>query len=157
MLRLSVFPDAFPSVMEQFFSNSKARGRADLEMNANSLRSTLEVVQSSNFRICNSIVRSSPAARERMLAYWGKACDLNSKRAGMRVNAKKVSSDAFMVNLFELAVRFAEPFMDAGFSKVSRLMVAVVPTPKLTELGSFRSIESTWSTSATKSDLTPVL
>ncbi|KDN44722.1 hypothetical protein K437DRAFT_256865 [Tilletiaria anomala UBC 951] len=121
ILRLSVFPDAYPSITEQFFSNAKSRNRADIEMNANSLRSTMEIVQSSNFRICNSIVRSGPMAREEMLRYWGRACDLNAKRAGMRVKASAVSTDAFMVNLFELTLRFAEPFMDASYSKIDRI------------------------------------
>lgn len=36
----------------------------------------------------------------------------------MRVRARDVASDSFMINLFELAMRFADPFMDATYSKV---------------------------------------
>lgn len=121
MLRLSSFPDAFPSITEQFFSNPKSRSKGDMDMNANSLRQTLDVVQSNNFRIADRIIRSGPQAREKMLEFWGRACALNAKRAGMRVKGKEVSTDAFMVNLFELAVRFAEPFMDPAYSKIDRI------------------------------------
>ncbi len=121
LLRLSSFPDAFPSLTEQFFSNPKSRNRGDMDMNANSLRTTLDVVQTNNFRLANAVVRSGGRARERMLAYWARAADLNAKRAGMRVRAKEVATDAFTVNLCELLLRFAEPFMDAGFSKIDRI------------------------------------
>ena len=95
------------------------RNRGDMDMNVSSFRSTLDVLQGNTFRIANAIVRSSPSGREAVLQYWGTAAGLNAKRAGMRVRAKDVSTDAFVVNLFELAVRFAEPFMDAAYSKVN--------------------------------------
>lgn len=128
MIRLSAFPDAFPSLTTQFFSNVKSRNRGDIDMNVSSLRTTLSVIQGDTFRLANAVVRSGPKAREAMLAYWARAVDLNVKRAGMRVRAKEVATDAFMVNLFDLAVRFAEPFMDTAYSKVGALPDALRPT-----------------------------
>lgn len=36
----------------------------------------------------------------------------------MRVRAREVATDGFMVNLFEMLMRFSEPFMDYKYSKV---------------------------------------
>ncbi|KAL9938868.1 hypothetical protein V8E36_002587 [Tilletia maclaganii] len=121
ILRLSAFTYSFPSVTRQFFSNIKGRPRAEMENNYVTVRGSLDMVYAVNFQIFNALVRAGPASRERVIEFWAKACRLNIKRGAMRVQPNLVSSDGFMVNLFELLVRFAEPFMDAGYSKIDRI------------------------------------
>ena len=95
------------------------------------------VCQSSLFRIFNSLVRISPTSREAVLQYFSRVISLNSKRAGIQVRQNScyatiiclelvfqvdpdtVASDSFMVNLQSILLHFAEPFMDASFTKVS--------------------------------------
>ncbi|KAK0566074.1 Ubiquitin conjugation factor E4 [Tilletia horrida] len=121
LLRLSAFTPSYPSLTRQFFAIPKGRPRAEIENNLVTVRGSLDLVYTINFQIFNSLVRAGPESRERVLDYWAKACRLNVKRGAMRVQPHLVSSDGFMVNLFELLLRFAEPFMDARYSKIDRV------------------------------------
>jgi len=63
-------------------------------------------------------VRVSPESREAVLDYFARIVALNVKRAGMQVDPATVGTDSFLVNIQAVLVRFAEPFMDVGYSKV---------------------------------------
>ena len=95
-------------------------------------------MQGSLFQVFNSLVRASPESREAVLQYFARVISLNSKRAGThvrfgslcffpgdivftlkQVDYTTVSSDSFMVNLQTVMLRFAEPFMDANYTKAS--------------------------------------
>lgn len=56
-----------------------------------------------------------------MLNYLGRAVQLNLKRGGTHVDPATVASDGYMINLQAVLSRFAEPFLDATFTKASRL------------------------------------
>ena len=64
------------------------------------------------------MVRASPESREAVLQYFAKVVSLNVKRGGMQVDPTTVASDGFMINLQSILLSFAEPFMDATYSKV---------------------------------------
>lgn len=121
VLRLSAFPDAYPSITQHYFANAATQNQQEADSNFRSIQSTMEIVHTLNFRIFNAIVRSSPQAREKVLAYWARACALNAKRGAMQVRQELVASDGYMVNLYEMLLRFAEPFMDAGLTKIDRI------------------------------------
>ncbi|TKY88656.1 hypothetical protein EX895_002287 [Sporisorium graminicola] len=121
VLRLSAFPDAYPSITKHYFPNASTQNQQEADSNFRSIQSTMEIVHTLNFRIFNAMVRSSPQAREKVLAYWARACALNAKRGAMQVRQELVASDGYMVNLYEMLLRFAEPFMDAGFTKIDRI------------------------------------
>jgi ubiquitin conjugation factor E4 B len=53
-----------------------------------------------------------------VLDFLARALQLNLKRGGMHVDPAIVASDGFMINLQTALLRFAEPFLDANFSKV---------------------------------------
>ncbi|SOV01532.1 related to UFD2 - ubiquitin fusion degradation protein [Ustilago sp. UG-2017a] len=121
MLRLSAFPDAYPSIVQHYFANAASQIQQEADSNFRSIQSTMEIVHTLNFRIFNALVRSGPQAREKVLAYWGHACALNAKRGAMQVQQELVASDGYMVNLYEMLLRFADPFMDAGLTKIDRI------------------------------------
>lgn len=121
MLRLSSFPDAYPSIVQHYFADAARQSPQEAHSNFRSIQSTMEIVHTLNFRVFNAIVRSSPQAREKVLGYWGHACALNAKRGAMQVRSELVASDGYMVNLYEMLLRFAEPFMDAGLTKIDRI------------------------------------
>jgi hypothetical protein len=75
--------------------------------------------QQSLFNVINAMVRSGAPAREAVLNYYARVIQLNLKRGGMQVDPETVASDAYMINLEATLLRFAEPFMDAKYSKVS--------------------------------------
>lgn len=119
-LRLSCFADASPAICKEFYSETKDRER--ISTAHSTLRSTLSSVHNIHFKLFNNLIRAEGSkSREAVLAYWGNICEANKKRGAMRVKAKEVASDGFMVNLFELVMRFCEPFMDHKYSKIDRI------------------------------------
>ncbi|KAG1833993.1 ubiquitin elongating factor core-domain-containing protein [Suillus subalutaceus] len=121
LLRLGTFSREWPGIAQTYFSDPTNRSRADVESSNASLRGTLKSLQSSLFQIFNTLVRTSPEARERVLEYFATVVRLNVKRAGMQVEPDTVASDSFMVNLQSVLLRFAEPFMDARYTKMDRI------------------------------------
>ncbi|KAG2066491.1 hypothetical protein BDR04DRAFT_1106685 [Suillus decipiens] len=121
LLRLGTFSREWPGIAQTYFSDPTKRSRADVDSSNASLRGTLKSLQSSLFQIFNTLVRTSPEARERVLEYFAAVVRLNVKRAGMQVEPDTVASDSFMVNLQSVLLRFAEPFMDARYTKMDRI------------------------------------
>ncbi|KAG9122026.1 hypothetical protein FRC07_001760, partial [Ceratobasidium sp. 392] len=110
-----------PSIAQSYFSEPEKRTHSDLESTNTNLRATLVNLQQSLFLIFNSIVRASPESREQVLHYFATALNINAKRAGAHVDPRTVASDGYMVNLQAVLLRFAEPFLDAKFSRVMSL------------------------------------
>ncbi|WFC95118.1 RING-type E3 ubiquitin transferase [Malassezia brasiliensis] len=121
LLRLSCFADAYPSIARTHFTEAKTRSPIELENHMSSLRMALEVVQTNNFGIFNALVRAGTDARERVLAFLGEVCALNAKRGAMQARASEIASDAFMVNVYDVVLRFAMPFADVTCAKIDRV------------------------------------
>lgn len=142
IIRLSTFSDAFPSITEQYFSDVEPHSAA-LSSTVNSIRSTLSVVHSLVFKLFNGIIRSGPSPREAVLRFWGQACQLNAKRSAMRVNPMAVASDGFMVNLYVVLLKFAEPFMDPNYTKIDRVDVEYLRFQKRFDVSSLTRLNAT--------------
>ncbi|KAE8223354.1 hypothetical protein CF319_g3599 [Tilletia indica] len=161
LLRLSAFTATYPSLTRQFFSNMKGRPRAEVDNNYVTVRGALDLMYAVNFQIFNALLRASAESRERVLDFWAKACRLNVKRGAMRVKPELVSSDGLMVNLFEMLLRFAEPFMDARYSKIGRVEPEYLRIQKrydISELTRLRATEQEakeWVESATPPSTQP--
>ncbi|KAF8558253.1 hypothetical protein OG21DRAFT_1455716 [Imleria badia] len=121
LCRLGVFSREWPTIAESYFSEPTKRSRNDVESSTTSLRGTVKSLQSSLFQIFNTLVRASAESREAVLEYFATAVKLNIKRAGMQVDPQTVATDSFMVNLQNVLLRFAEPFIDARYSKMDRI------------------------------------
>ncbi|TNY19299.1 ubiquitin elongating factor core-domain-containing protein [Rhodotorula diobovata] len=121
LLRLSAFPDGAPALPLAYFPEPSTMGRGNINSASASLRGTLNGVQNTLFRILDNIVRSSPTARAAVLDLLGHAAALNAKRAAMQVDPKTVSTEGFVHNLHYILLRFAEPFMDASYSKIDKI------------------------------------
>ncbi|KAF5369482.1 hypothetical protein D9758_002753 [Tetrapyrgos nigripes] len=121
LCRLSVFSREWPGISQTYFSDPDKRSRDDVESSYASLRGTLKSLQNSLFKIFNTLVRASAESREAVLQYFAKTISLNVKRAGMQVDPATVSSDGFVTNLQTILYRFAEPFMDANYSKIDKI------------------------------------
>ncbi|KDR82849.1 hypothetical protein GALMADRAFT_238456 [Galerina marginata CBS 339.88] len=121
LCRLGVFATEWPGIAATYFSDPDKRSREDIESTYASLRGTLKSLQSSLFRIFNALVRASTETREAVLDYFARVVTLNVKRAGMQVDPTTVATDSFMLNMQAVLLRFAEPFMDANFTKIDRI------------------------------------
>ncbi|MCO5585316.1 hypothetical protein L7F22_039249 [Adiantum nelumboides] len=160
ILRLSSFADSSPAICRDFFGDPSAK--ATMYGSQTTLRSTLTTIHGLHFKLFNNLIRSGGAeSREAVLAYWGTACELNKKRGAMRVRSKEVSSDSFMVNLFELVMRFCEPFMDLNYSKIDRIDAEYLRRQKrfqvddLTRLNASEPEAKKWAEEATASTTPP--
>ncbi|KAJ4465100.1 ubiquitin elongating factor core-domain-containing protein [Lentinula lateritia] len=121
LCRLSVFAREWPAIAQSYFSEPEKRSPQDLESSYASLRGTLKSLQGTLFHIFNTLVRAAPKSREAVLQYFNKIVSLNVKRAGLQVDPDTVASDSFMVNIQSVLYRFAEPFMDASYTKIDRI------------------------------------
>ncbi|KAG6816241.1 hypothetical protein H0H87_007478 [Tephrocybe sp. NHM501043] len=121
LLRLGVFSREWPALGQSYFSDPDKRSREDVESSFASLRATLKSLQSSLYQVFNTLVRAGPEPREAVLQFFARVIALNSRRAGTHVDPDTVSSDCFMVNLQTILLGFAEPFMDANYSKMDRI------------------------------------
>ncbi|KAI0043444.1 hypothetical protein FA95DRAFT_1563296 [Auriscalpium vulgare] len=121
LLRLNVFALDWPMIAKTYFADVEGRPAQDLESSRNSLRGTLKSLQASLFQIFNTLIRVDAECREAVLAYFSRVVALNTKRAGMQVDPNTVASDSFMTNVHAILLRFAEPFMDAQYTKIDRI------------------------------------
>lgn len=106
-----------------FFSAPKTRDRAFINNAQNAIRITLQTHQQVLFQIVNSIIRTGPTQRERMLNWLALCVNKNHKKRAMRVDYKIVSSDGFMVNVTYVLDQLCSPFMDASFGKIEKIDV----------------------------------
>ncbi|KAG1779352.1 ubiquitin elongating factor core-domain-containing protein [Suillus placidus] len=111
LLRLGTFSRESPGIAQTYLSNPTKCSCADVDSSNASLRGTLSPPSSKS-------LTSSWEARERVLEYFVAVVCLNVKRAEMQVEPDTVALDSFMVNLQSVLLRFAEPFMDASYTKV---------------------------------------
>ncbi|KAF9030215.1 hypothetical protein BDZ89DRAFT_1091648 [Hymenopellis radicata] len=121
LCRLGVFPREWPGIAKSYFSEPEKRSRNDIESSYSSLRGTLKSLQSSLYGIFNTLVRASPQSREPVLDYFARVIKLNVKRTGMQVDPATVATDSFLFNLSAVLLQFAEPFMDANYTKMDRI------------------------------------
>ncbi|KIY63497.1 hypothetical protein CYLTODRAFT_493873 [Cylindrobasidium torrendii FP15055 ss-10] len=121
LCRLGVFPREWPGIAKTYFSEPDKKTRGDVESSNASLRGTLKTLQGSLFGVFNALVRASPQSREAVLSYFARVVSLNAKRAGMQVDPNTVATDSFMFNMSSVLLQFAEPFIDANYTKMDRI------------------------------------
>ena len=106
---------------QQYFASPKTMDPGRVRNAQQSLQMSLRSHQTELFDIVNTLVRTSPEARERVLDWFALVINLNQKRRAMQVDMKTVSSDGFMINVTTILDQLCEPFMDAQFSKMDRV------------------------------------
>jgi len=121
LLRLHIMPREFPHITTSYFVGIEKRTRRDVESSQANLRATLTALQNALFQIFNTIVRSSPEAREGVLTFFASVLNMNWRRTGSHVDPRTVASDGFILNCQAILLRLAEPFMDARYSKLDRV------------------------------------
>ncbi|TPX62156.1 hypothetical protein PhCBS80983_g00746 [Powellomyces hirtus] len=132
--RISSFPDTDPTIAEHYFGSGNTFTDGNARMNDGffigsrnvgniktamaSLRTITESVQGTLHRIMMDIIRTGPEPREGVLKYFSYVLNLNIRRGRMQVDMREVSSDGFMYNLLQVALRMAEPLMKNQYSKL---------------------------------------
>lgn len=109
--------------IQTFFAAPRSMDRGSVGLSQDSMRQVLAIHQGDLFGITNAFVRASAATRGRILDWFAYILNVNHKRRAMRVDAKLVSSDGFMLNVTRVLDRLCEPFMDTSFSKMDRISV----------------------------------
>ncbi|KAK8086564.1 ubiquitin elongating factor core [Apiospora phragmitis] len=66
-------------------------------------------------------LQTGEKARSRTLDWFAFVLNTNHKRRAMRVDPREVASDGFMVNTTAVLDQLCQPFLDATFSKVSKI------------------------------------
>ena len=110
-------------VAQSYFSAPRTRDRGFIANAQNASRLTLRTHQEELYELANTIVRTGASAREKLLNWFALCVNKNHKKRAMRVDAKTVSSDGFMINVTNVLDRLCDPFMDAKFAKIDRVDV----------------------------------
>jgi ubiquitin conjugation factor E4 B len=129
--------------MREYFSNPTDRDRSTIQAAQKTLQASLFTLQERLFGVLNAIVRSGPVGRETVLDLLARIVEANKRRAGSRVPRETVSSDGFMANVFAVVLRFAEPFMDVAFSKLSKVDPDYFLRSKRIDLGDVTRLRAT--------------
>lgn len=108
-------------VANNYFSAPKTRDRGFIANAQNAVRMTLRTHQGDLFQIADTIIRTGPTPRGKILDWFALCVNKNHKKRAMRVDFKTVSSDGFMVNVTNVLDQLCEPFMDARFGKIDRI------------------------------------
>lgn len=111
-------------VTKQYFPGPKTLDPSRIRNAQQALQLSLRSHQTELFDIINTLVRSSPQCREKVLDWFAFVVNSNHKRRAMRVDMSTVSSDGFMINVNTCLDQLCEPFMDAAFSKIDKVEVA---------------------------------
>ena len=120
-------------VTVNYFSSPKTRDTGYIVNSQKALRMTLQTHQNDLLDIVNHIIRASKLSRDKVLDWLALTVNSNHKRRAIQVDNKVVSSDGFMVNVTVCLDQLCEPFMDATFSKVGRLIPLILcPRRQLT-------------------------
>ena len=110
-------------VTNSYFSAPSTRDKGYILNSQRALRMPLQTHQVDLLDIVNKIIKTSKEAREKMLDWFARCCNINHKRRALQVDKKLVSSDGFMINVTIILDQLCEPFMDASFSKIDRIDV----------------------------------
>ena len=112
-----------PEVTKTYFSGPKTMDKRRVIASQEALRLTLQNHQKQLLEIVNTFVKAGPKPRDRILDWFAYIVNENHKRRALQVDKRLVSSDGFMMNITVVLDGLCEPFMDATFSKVSRIDV----------------------------------
>lgn len=110
-----------PEVTKMYFANPRTIDPAHVKTSQSALQMSLKAHQGDLTHIINAFVRAGQTTRNRTLDWFAFTMNSNHKRRALHVDPKEVASDGFMVNITAILDQLCEPFMDAGFSKVSKI------------------------------------
>jgi ubiquitin conjugation factor E4 B len=110
-------------VTKEYFAAPKTMDKRKIHTSQEALRLTLQTHQRDLLDIINHFVRASPESKNKTLDWFAYIVNSNHKRRALRPNPAELSSDGFLMNVTVVLDGLCEPFMDATFSKVSRVDV----------------------------------
>ncbi|KAK4610237.1 Ubiquitin conjugation factor E4 [Fulvia fulva] len=111
-------------VANSYFSAPRTRDSGFVRNGQNAIRMTLRTHQLELFEITNSIVKSGPVSRGRILDWLAICVNKNHKKRAMRPDPRIISTDGFMINVTNVLDQLCDPFMDARFGKIEKIDVA---------------------------------
>ncbi|KAI2642296.1 ubiquitin fusion degradation protein 2 [Xylaria nigripes] len=108
-------------VTKTYFSSPRTIDPSHVKASQSAIQMTLKTHQGDLISIMNAFVRASPVAKNATLDWFASSLNWNHKRRAIQVKDSEVASDGFMVNLTAILDKLCEPFMDATFSKISKI------------------------------------
>ncbi|KAG5361501.1 E4 ubiquitin-protein ligase UFD2 [Yarrowia sp. C11] len=130
---------------------------------ANGVRAESRIVQDQLFQIVDKIVRASPQARDSILQYFGRVLKCNHRRRATRLQEGTTSSDGFLLNIFFVLLKLADPFVDNACSKIDKIDIdyysrttnAVIDISEETKIHADSTEAAEYYENAAKKDVTP--
>lgn len=110
-------------VTKSYFAGPKTMDKGHIRSSQNALRLTLATHQRDLLEITNSFIKTDVVSRNRLLDWFAYIINANKKRRAMQPDEKQVSTDGFMMNITVTLDSLCEGWMDATFSRVSKIDV----------------------------------
>nr|KAJ3420144.1 hypothetical protein HK105_006035 [Polyrhizophydium stewartii] len=132
--RTGIYPDSDPELPGKYFASSNpfgedsfdnygqpigARNYGDVETAKSGLRDASQIVHVNLYMAVMAMIKASPEAKERVLAFFARCVRLNVSRGKMHVDRREVSTDGFMHNLLHVCLKLCDPIMDMRYSKLA--------------------------------------
>lgn len=140
IFRLSPLQD---SVALNNFDRSIEKSKLQIKQIGESLQSEHKVLLDRLFFIANKIIRGSETSRTDLLQYFSTIVNKNHLRRGDHSDFKKLSSNAFMVNISLILIRLSQPFLDLGYTKIDKIDINYFSKNKLIDIADETKTNST--------------
>ncbi|KAL5615302.1 hypothetical protein BROUX41_005351 [Berkeleyomyces rouxiae] len=109
------------SSVKVFFPSPRTMDKAAISRSQDSMRMTLQALQSDLLGVINAFVRVDTKTRGKTLDWFALIVNKNHKRRAMQYKPEEVSSDSLMVNVTRVLDCLCEPFMDTSFGKMDKI------------------------------------
>ncbi|PVU91111.1 hypothetical protein BB561_004564 [Smittium simulii] len=128
LFSISPFPEEDNNVILTYFNGVESLSRPDQKATISTLRNSINLLQSHQFKIVNQIVRSSKFARDIFLKWCARSICSNIKRTGLQADPTLSASNGFAENLAAVLIQLSSPFSaDTQLSKLDKTNIATWP------------------------------
>ncbi|PVZ99612.1 hypothetical protein BB558_004359 [Smittium angustum] len=143
LFSISTFPDEDNGGVKSYFEGLESRSKSDKISAMNGIQNSVNLLQSAQFRILNSIARASKQAREALLKWAASAIFSNTKRTGFQADPLASVSDGFADNLAMAFLNLSLPFSnDPQLLKTTKVDIIYWPSLRIIS-GKLDSIQTT--------------
>ncbi|KAF5748968.1 ubiquitin conjugation factor E4 [Tripterygium wilfordii] len=109
---------------QQCFSESSTRRPADLLSAFTTIKTVMKNLHDGLAEVMLTLLKNTDT-RENVLEYLAEVINKNSSRAHIQVDPISCASSGMFVNLSVIMLRLCEPFLDANFTKKTKLILSM--------------------------------
>ena len=110
-----------PSVREQCFKDYEKRRAGEVEASISALRSNGATIVDGLYAATYAMLRHGGECRDAVVAWMARYCNVNRGRGKMQIRELECGSHGGATNLSSVALRLAQPFLNPGSGKFTKI------------------------------------